>query len=83
MCLMIMCVSVSPFCANHSAWETGRYLHLSALRPHCGQTDCLHSGGKEPEEDGCLWIIWYRNSNITKENINFLLTFYKEWYIAE
>lgn len=42
-----------PLTAREARW----HLFLSAVRAHCGQTDCGHPGGQKPEEDGCWWPV--------------------------
>lgn len=42
-----------------TARKAGWYLLLPPLRAYCWQTDCRHSGGEEPEKDGCWWPIRY------------------------
>lgn len=33
-------------------------MFLFAIRAYCGQANCGHPGGKEPEEDGRRWSFW-------------------------
>lgn len=55
--LLQICFNFLSSCLVLTAGEAGWHLHLPALCPHCRQTHHLYSGGQEPQENGCGWIV--------------------------